>query len=189
MLIAGNEEVEEVDEVAAEVTTALAAGEVEIVLVELFIAGGAGDDRDLVLGIAEVRKVCGFFVDVEVDALNLTVELADPFLVKGKLDRRVVGGVIEDDDFVAGKGGECIVTFSTAINKPDFAGQVKYLLLIFSQKMYEYSDRKYLIKKNYLPLNTAIILSLSFLIKLNTSKYTRFRINLTNISKYASHVI
>lgn len=148
MLIAGNEEVEEVDEVAAEVTTtALATGEVEIVLVELFVVGGAGDDGDLVLGIAEVRKVCGFFVDVEVDALNRTVELADPFLVKGKLDRRVVGGVIEDDDFVAGKGGECIVTFSTAINKPDFAGQVKYLLLIFSQKMYEYSDRKYLIKK------------------------------------------
>lgn len=152
MLIEGNEEVEEVDEVAAEViTAALAAGEVEIALVEVFVVGGAGDDDNLVLGIAEVRKVCGFFVDVEVDELNLTTELADPFLVKGKLDRRVVGGVIEEDGFVAGKGGECIVTFSTAINKPDFAGQVKYLLLIFSQKMCEYSDRKYLIKKKFTP--------------------------------------
>lgn len=133
LLIAGNEEVEDVEVVAAEVAVAAEAEAeaegVETAPVELLVVGGAGEDGDLVLGMAEVRKVCDLLVDVEVDALNFTLELPEPFLVSGKLDRRVVGGVIEDDGFAAGKGGECMTTFSTAINRPDLAGHVKYLLL------------------------------------------------------------
>lgn len=131
LLIAGNEEVEDVEVVAAEVTVAAEAEaeRVEIAPVELFVVGGAGEDGDLVLGMAEVRRVCDLLDDVEVEALNFTVELAEPFLVNGKLDRRVVGGVIDEADFAAGKGGECMTTFSTAINRPDLAEHVKYLLL------------------------------------------------------------
>lgn len=140
LLIAGNEEVEEVDEVAADVivlavevvgaaVAAVMAEGVGAAPVELFAITGPGEDDDLVLGIAEVRKVCGFLVDVDVEAFNLAIELVDPFLVKGRLDRRVAGGVIKEDGFAADKGGECIITFSTAINRPDFAGHVKYLLL------------------------------------------------------------
>lgn len=128
LLIAGNEEVEDVEVVAAEVAVAAEAEAegVETAPVELLAVGGAGDDGDFVLGMAEVRKVCDLLVDVEVDALNLTLELPEPFLVSGKLDRRVVGGVMEEDGFAAaGKGGECMTTFSTGINRPDLAGHVK----------------------------------------------------------------